>query len=331
VQGGCFIGAIGKVPQYAEFVRIRPPGDLASSFETWLASGFEGAHMRYGDTWRTKFAEGAPYAFVWTHRSQPDTALCGILAPSRDAVGRSYPVTVFAAVPLSFLGDTPHAIPLAFGDFLDRAYQTASPSLYQEGGHLTAPSYQEGGHLAAPLEQALQWLQAPGYETVASAAIEYAAWCDGTAPEQAWLPLFENGASGAQHALAMLALALEPFQGVERPATKLGVRLSLGAGGAAAAVVWLDVIRRMARWRATVPVTFWSIQSGSLVVHFGDVPPSTLPELWLPDPDNESLVPVDGIHAAGIPSRLSQRMENLLHQGHGRFADVLHALESWGS
>ncbi len=316
MQGGWFIGALGKVPQYAEFVRLRPPGDLASSFETWLASGFEGAHMRYGDTWRTKFAEGAPHAFVWTHRSQPDMALCGVIAPSRDAVGRSYPITVFAALPLSLFGDTPHAIPLAFGDFLDGAYQAVNPASSSSSQPL-------------PLDQAVQWLSPPSYESVASAAMEYDAWCDGTAPDQAWLPLFENGASGAQHALAMLALALEPFQGVERPATKLGVRLSLGSGGAAAAVVWLDVIRRMARWRTTVPVTFWSMQSGSLIVHFGDVPPSTLAELWLPDSDNESLVPVDGIHAAGIPSRLSQRIENLLHQGHGRFADVLHALESW--
>lgn len=324
MHGGSVIGAIGKVPQYAEFVRVRPHGDLATSFETWLASGLEWGHMRHGDAWRKSFEQGAPYAFVWTHRSQPDAALCGIIAPSRDAVGRSYPITVFAVVPTATFGDAPHVIPLAFGDFFDQAYQVLHP-----GG---APaSGQEPGRLATPgipFDQALSWLQVPGYDSITAAATEYANWCAGSAPDQAWLPLFAEGTKGAERALSMLALAIEPFRGVERPPTKLGARLSLGAGGAGAAVVWLDVIRRMARWRGTVPACFWSMQTQALLVHFGDVPQTTLAELWMPDSDNESLVPVDGTQAAHHAPHLAQWVGGAFRETHTSFADVLHALTS---
>ena len=308
MHGGSFIGAIGKVPQYAEFVRLRPPGDLASSFEAWLAGGLEWAHMRHGDAWRAQFEAGVPHAFVWTHSSQPDAALCGIIMPSRDAVGRSYPITVFAAVPVALFGESAHAVPLAFGDFFDQAYQTIHPA---------AP-------LSVPFDQSLAWLQVPGYETVAAAAGDYAAWCTQSAPEQAWTPLFAEGSKAAERALSILSLAIDPFRGVERPSTKLGARLSLGSGGAAAAVLWLDVIRRMTRWRATVPACFWSMHTGSLLVHFGDVPQTTLSELWMPDSDNESLVPVDGSHVSPIPSHLS----HALGGAHASFADVLNALAS---
>ncbi|HWL87381.1 MAG TPA: hypothetical protein VNO21_16365, partial [Polyangiaceae bacterium] len=66
----------------------------------------------------------------------------------------------------------------------------------------------------------------------------------------------------------------------------------------------------------------------ALLVHFGDVPQTTLAELWMPDFDNESLVPVDGIHASGVPPHLSQRVGNLFHESYTRFADVLQALTS---
>ena len=87
-----------------------------------MDEGTQAAHERWGAEWNTAFLMGAAYGFLW--KARPDDAhLCGIIAPSKDAVGRDYPLAVAARFSPGLFARAPHIVPLAFGDFLDEAYR----------------------------------------------------------------------------------------------------------------------------------------------------------------------------------------------------------------
>jgi hypothetical protein len=77
---------------------------------------------------------------------------------------------------------------------------------------------------------------------------------------------------------------VKPHRGVDFPKTPLSLRLPLGQAGGAAVCFWIDMVRRAAGWKATLPSFFWSHDggTGALVLHLGEPPKSTLAELWMP-------------------------------------------------
>src|SRR5262249_37064445 len=99
----------------------------------------------------------------------------------------------------------------------------------------------------------------------------------------------ESGTADAERAIQMVVESLKPFRGVEHPATPLTLRLPLGSAGGAAVCFWVDLVRRAAHWKATIPSFFWSHdgQSGCLLLHLGKPPRRTLAQLWLPIADHE--------------------------------------------
>jgi hypothetical protein len=90
------------------------------------------------------------------------------------------------------------------------------------------------------------------------------------------------------NALATVGEILAPFVGREPPATKLAARLPLGAAGSGAVSFWWDTARRLGRWQRNVPILFWEggVPEPQVLMHFGDVAPRALAELWFPNPDS---------------------------------------------
>ena len=86
-------------------------------------------------------------------------------------------------------------------------------------------------------------------------------------------------------AIQSIREAVAPFAGQDGLTTPLSLRLPLGIGGSAAAAFWVDVVRKLARWRSTVP-TFFSGADG-ILVQLGTTPPNSLAELWASDPSSD--------------------------------------------
>ncbi len=258
------VGVVGKLPGWADFVRLGARGEAFEQLLRWLVSGVELAAASP----RSEFArlsEGSARAFVYG--ASGGRLLCGALAPSCDSVGRCVPVA--AAVELeadAALGRHPELLPIV----LEEAW-AKTDEIVAELQQVSRAEASERWTL--PLELSL-----------ASAGETYESWTREIAVGDFLELVFGEDAARAPAVLAFVADAAAPYRGVEAPETALSLRLPLGESGGAAVCFWLDFLRRLTRWRRTVPSFFWSHDgsSGVLMLHMGRAPESALPELWLP-------------------------------------------------
>ena len=88
--------------------------------------------------------------------------------------------------------------------------------------------------------------------------------------------------------LDAIGAALVPVREHQSLEAPLVLRLPLGGGGAAAAALWFDVVRRICRWSSTIPTGFWAVDNQALLLPVGHVPARTLGELWRPAPASQS-------------------------------------------
>lgn len=283
------VRALGKIPGHPEFLQNRTSREPERSFDAWLEGGMGIASHRYGPAFTDAFELGAALGFVWRapRETRCDELLSGVVFPSCDAVGRHYPLAVVSAVSERLVARAPHVIPLAFGDYLERVHAAASdfPTLATD-------------ELAARLAA----LGPPTEEDVARAAMDYEDWCRSTPVARGWYAIFGDDTADARAAaLDELRAVTEAIRGVEAPARARTVRLPLGEGGPASAALWLDVVRRLCRWKSTVPSSFWTVEGGSLLVSLGDPEPGLVSSLWHDD-EHDALVFRPGSSSAPPPS-----------------------------
>jgi type VI secretion system ImpM family protein len=264
----------GKVPARADFLRAGGSSQALAQFDDWLSNSVEWAHARSGAEWCNAFRVGSAHAFMFRVIDRDVSApsyIVGALAPSRDQAGRLFPISVSAPVALGpdFTGE-PQLLPFA------------CESIWQSAGECVAelssnPNADSASHVGA--------LQVPMALSFADARDAYTGWSQALPVAELWQLIFGSPAPDPfRSALQLLSAAVEPFRNRETPNTRLSLRLPLGVAGGAAVCFWLDVVRRLARWQATVPSFFWSHDgaAGQLTVHLGSPPAATISELWLP-------------------------------------------------
>ncbi len=299
-----FVSAFGKVPAAADFVRTKTDA-TTSIFEELLGEAMAWGDARRGSRWSGAFGSGDPHAFVYRapSRAGSQTLLAGVLRPSRDAIGRMFPLVVAAPVPEASFAATPHVLPLVLGDFLHEATETL----------LASDRFASGAELDARVSR----VRAPWLDS-GSASAEYAQFL-GTTPLGAAFGSIFGGADSpaALHAVLTIVEAVAPIRGEEPPSSRLSLRLPLGAAGPAAAAFWLDVVRAAAGWRRTVPTSFWSFDGaqGAILVQLGDTPASAIVELWSPDQDSDhvcDLTAAPRLDAASLLARASAPLQPIL-------------------
>jgi type VI secretion system ImpM family protein len=287
--------ALGKMAGHPEF--LAAPDALATSLDRWLDSGWQAAHGLHGDAWDRAFAEGTTYGFLWSHGSKAGEVTCGVLAPSVDSIGRRYPFLVGSRLPSARLERGWSLMPLAAGAFLDEAH-----ALMLETRASPLP--------VAELSQRLFHLVAPSSEDVDGADEAHTAWSAATSVEAAWSTIFsDEPLASAGRALGWVVEALRPWVGREWPATSLLLRLPMGEGGPAAAVVWFEIVRTILRWRQTVPTAFWAAEGSSLLLGIGPPTPAMLGELWWQDADDDQVMDVRHAAEAATTSEASLLLE----------------------
>jgi type VI secretion system protein ImpM len=93
------IGLFGKIPRNGDFIRRQLPDSFVGSWDHWLRDSMATARDEFGP----EFAELFLLAPTWFYRV-PDgscgpTAAAGALLPSRDSVGRVFPLTIVKLLP----------------------------------------------------------------------------------------------------------------------------------------------------------------------------------------------------------------------------------------
>jgi type VI secretion system protein ImpM len=272
------VGAFGKIPAMGDFVRVGAV-TTSPSFEGWLEAGMAFGEAKHGAAWPSVYDAGAIHAFIY---KAPDQArevyvTVGLVKPSHDRVSRRFPIVIFAQIPERVALAVPHMLPLVMGEFLDGATLIAIDSA--------------GITTAAELASRVAQLPTPTFGP--HVAREYDDWARTTPSSHAAAVVYGEWRSERfDETIGMIASTIGPSRGKENPSNPLSVRLPLGAGGPAAATFWLDVVRRVARWKATIPTAFWCFdgKTGTVLVQLGKTPASSLTELWAPTTDNEHLV-----------------------------------------
>jgi type VI secretion system ImpM family protein len=263
------IAIFGKAPWRAEYFRLRWDGEPFRSFDAWVTDNVEWAALHAAAAFSDASRAGGVHAFVFRPKGDAG-ALAGAIAASTDSAGRCFPLVVAAslvgtpAAPVS----QPEVLPLVLEDFWQLSSEVAA-AVQGAGSAERAAS-------AAPAD--FGWgIDGP------EARAAYTAW-------SAALPLGDlfalvygqGGLTVGAGAVRFVLEAVKPLRGVERPRTPLTLRLPLGAAGGAAVCFWVDLVRRAAAWRSTIPSFFWSHDgsAGSLLLHLGDAPRSTLADLF---------------------------------------------------
>jgi hypothetical protein len=76
----------------------------------------------------------------------------------------------------------------------------------------------------------------------------------------------------------MLVEATASYRGQDAPPLTLGLRVPLGADARAGAATWLDLVRRAAAWKSSVPSYFFALGSSapSALIQLGAEAPATV-------------------------------------------------------
>ena len=92
-------GLYGKLPAHGDFVRRRLPAELVAAFDGWAAAGLQAAEERLGAASFAARHDAMPcWCLALPAGACGEQPVSGVLAPSRDAVGRRFFVLLAAPV-----------------------------------------------------------------------------------------------------------------------------------------------------------------------------------------------------------------------------------------
>jgi len=258
-------GLYGKIPAQGDFLRASVIDPAAVEFSRWLEEAQEGMY-------RTGAALPAlPVCFVHVVPGAR-TAVVGALLPSRDAVGRVFPFAAFLPVDASSLARSYPRAPLAFSMFLGEVAR-----LGRDAATLAAP---------AVLDRVRQLpLPGPSEWDVADELTERLL----DQPTAGLLSSLGDSPAGAAYGLKTFLGACSG-EAADVPAkTRVVLECPLAGEGPA---VWLELARRVLRWRSPPPFFWTEAAPPRLLISLGAPPASVLGLLARPDPRSSLVWPL---------------------------------------
>jgi type VI secretion system protein ImpM len=247
------VGFYGKIPAQRDFVRINAGEFLRAGLDRWLQEGVE--HLQ-----RAQLpAEPACFLLSPAAGTQP---LVGVLAPGTDALGRAFPVVIFAA-----LDHPPRAdlslLPLRLASFFD-----ASARLATSAPTLTA------NQLAAEIDALASGLR-PAVQTLDINALLARSSCSDLGVAVGGLP------EAAAYAITTLVAACSQPEAAGSSARVLV--LDCPAPSDELRTFWLELVRR--HLDAQIPSALWTREAGRLLIALGPAPSLLL--AYLADPEHK--------------------------------------------
>lgn len=115
-------GFHGKLPTRGDFVTRRVPAATVAVLDDWLEEGIAFGREALGNAWPETFRDGPLWRFAFDAGVAGPRAMTGVMVPSRDRVGRAFPLLV--AGPLDPAQGV-LAAPLAMAGWLRRAREVA--------------------------------------------------------------------------------------------------------------------------------------------------------------------------------------------------------------
>ncbi|MES9901529.1 MAG: type VI secretion system-associated protein TagF [Sedimenticola sp.] len=94
-------GFYGKLPGLGDFVYRRLPRDFQDPWDAWLQGGISTSKELLGkEAWLETYLVGPVWRFILSENVCGPAAWAGVLIPSVDKVGRYFPLTIAAPIPV---------------------------------------------------------------------------------------------------------------------------------------------------------------------------------------------------------------------------------------
>ncbi|WP_029871462.1 type VI secretion system-associated protein TagF [Rhizobium leguminosarum] len=115
------IGFFGKLPSHGDFVSTGLSRHLQAALDAWLQSGLQAAQRELSEDWERRFRMMPAWRFIVERGLWGPATIAGVLLPSLDRVGRSFPLVIAAQLH----GFTEHPRQL----YLDDTWFTAAEAI----------------------------------------------------------------------------------------------------------------------------------------------------------------------------------------------------------
>lgn len=271
------VGLYGKHPTAHDFVNLQASSASARQLDEWLSESLA-ASQQLIEGWDEVYANAPPVYLIQAsaEAGKAESCLLGCLAPSRDRVGRRYPLVIFAELdPAALLTDYP-IVPHC--RFLEEV-----TALLQGRDRLSHEELLEGARSMHP----------PDTASLRTARARHEEYTRNTSAAHSFGRMFnfEDAVGKAQVGRALTALR-ETCRTIApgRPLPSFGLRCplgdSMGDSTAEHAGLWLDLIQRQLPGKIQ-PCAVWS--DGGMVITFNRLSDKALTSLWTPGWQDESL------------------------------------------
>lgn len=137
------IAYFGKIPAHGDFIRYQAGGNALRALDTWLQQGLHFASSQLNQQFDAAYSAMGTCAFYFTPRDA-EHVYVGVLQPSHDSVGRTYPFLIMQEVDgAAFDAHRIAHVPLRFNPFLEGAAALARDAAAGQVGRETLTSRTE--------------------------------------------------------------------------------------------------------------------------------------------------------------------------------------------
>jgi type VI secretion system protein ImpM len=247
-------GLLGKVPAFGDFARISAQDAACQALHLFLESSVDQLAAAGKPAW------SGPVFFLHCSQKQKN-ALLGVLGPSRDKVGRAFPLSIFRLLPAQTALRYFPALPDGASEFFSGAVQ-----LLADAATLSAQD----------LTERLQKL--PGMGPLDFAGLEAQLQRMLAQPRPNGLP--SATPDDAYYAFRTFMMACQSEK--EMPATS-GIIVDCPLEGEVRPAFWLTLCRKLLSWKEGPPSLFWTQGPGArLLLSLG--PPTGAALVYLAKP-----------------------------------------------
>ena len=123
------VGLYGKLPSHGDFLRRRVSDGFVAVWDAWLQDGLGASRAALGDAWLDVYLTSPVWRFAAAAGVSGSSPIVGVLVPSVDRVGRYFPLTLVAELPVE--ADL-LAVSAAAEDFFENAERLVIDTLEAE-------------------------------------------------------------------------------------------------------------------------------------------------------------------------------------------------------
>jgi type VI secretion system protein ImpM len=94
------VGLFGKLPSHGDFLRRRVPNEFVDAWDSWLRECLPASRSALGERWLDLYLTSPAWRFICAAGTCGPSPVIGLMVPSVDRVGRYFPLTLVAPLPV---------------------------------------------------------------------------------------------------------------------------------------------------------------------------------------------------------------------------------------